>query len=61
MIRSLTSDRVISINPYEGNTLYPVTLLKVRTDKDMVLLIDKERFGDIEVGDQINIHLEVVK
>jgi len=27
----------------------------------MVIIVDENRFKDIEVGDQINIHLEVIK
>ena len=61
MIRSLTSDRVVKKTKLEYLTDARQVLFELITEKDMVIIVDENRFKDIEVGDQINIHLEVIK
>jgi len=57
----LTSDRVIALEFTEPFDLPEVELIRVLTEKGMRLKIDKKRFGNIQVGDQIDIYLEVIK
>ena len=61
MIRSLTSDREVKKTKLEYLNEARQVLFELITEKDMVIIVDENRFKDIEVGDQINIHLEVIK
>ena len=63
-IRSVTSDRVTGMrytNGYGYRELYGIQLIELSTEKGMSIIVDERRFADIEIGDQIDIHLKVTK
>jgi len=60
-IKNLTSDRITQISLADPYTFPAIELLEWRTEKGMTLLVDARRFSNVKVGDQIDIHIDVVK
>jgi len=60
VVENLTSDRVKAISFREVDDFYNMELLNVHTDRGMLLIVDKKRYGDLKIGDQIDIHLDRV-
>jgi len=59
-VKMLTSDRIVSISLAPQFDMPGLEMLNIQTEKGMTLLVDKNRWGDLRVGDQINIGLEGV-
>ena len=58
-MKMLTSDRITGITSGGTYEDLDLELLKIRTEKGMSLIVDKDRWRDLQVGDQIDIGLSI--